>query len=202
MLLGVLILALPITVVGSNFQRMVEIYQEESGLLQEFDVDEDGMIDVDELRQFIWAKRKDNSLRRDVDLVRASLSRGRPSRKKSPGGCARLWHLVRLAHPACARAPRASQHPERLMNKYDPQNNGLLSFSEFSALKRDIVDPAAADPQANMRILLKRTQENDRAVTEMQEQLARVERMLLSLGAKDPGPPPPPPPKDGPKYQE
>ena len=38
--------------------------------------------------------------------------------------------------------------------------------------------------------------------TNLRDQLARVERMLLSLGAKDPGPPPPPPPKDGPKYQE
>ena len=88
------------------------------------------------------------------------------------------------------------------MSKYDPQNNGLLSFSEFSALKRDIVDPAAADPQANMRILLKRTLDTERDVGEMQVQLARVERMLLSLGAKDPGPPPQPPPENGPKYQE
>lgn len=68
MLLGVLILALPITVVGSNFQKMVELHEEESSMLREYDHSEDGMIDEAELRQFILAKRKDNALRKDVDL--------------------------------------------------------------------------------------------------------------------------------------
>jgi len=68
MVLGVLILALPITVIGSNFQKMVEMHEEENSLLREFDVSEDGCIDEVELRAFIASKRKDNVLRKDVDL--------------------------------------------------------------------------------------------------------------------------------------
>ena len=134
---GVLILALPITVVGSNFQKMVEMYEEESGMLREFDTSEDGMMDEAELRAFLLAKRKDNALRKDVDL-----------------------------------------NPVRLMAKYDPQGNGTLSFQEFQNLKRDVVDPSAADPQANIRILLKRSADNGAAIQKLEEQLARIERML------------------------
>merc|ERR1711988_332451 len=55
MLIGVLILALPITVVGFNFQKMVEMYEEETSMLHEFDKSEDGMIDEQELRAFLAA---------------------------------------------------------------------------------------------------------------------------------------------------
>jgi hypothetical protein len=73
MIMGVLILALPITVIGSNFQKMVEMYEEENSMLREFDVSEDGCIDEIELRAFLAAKRKDNALRRDIDLNPARL---------------------------------------------------------------------------------------------------------------------------------
>ena len=136
-ILGVLIIALPITVLGSNFAKMVEMYEEESGMVREFDKNEDGMMDEQELREFLFAKRKDNALRKDVDL-----------------------------------------NPVRLMAKYDPQGNGTLSFNEFQNLKRDIIDPAAADPQANVRILLKRSAEQDVKIAAMQESLDRIERML------------------------
>lgn len=135
--LGVLILALPITVVGSNFQKLVEMYDEESSTMREFDASEDGNIDLDELRSFIAAKRKDNVLRKEVDL-----------------------------------------NPVRLMAKYDPQGNGTLSFEEFAVLKRDIIDPAAADPQANMRLLLKRVTDNDKGLMLIREQLNRIEKLL------------------------
>ena len=143
--LGVLILALPITVIGSNFQKMVEMYEEESGMLHQFDTSEDGMIDEAELREFLAARRKDNALRRDVDL-----------------------------------------NPARLMAKYDPQGNGLLSFQEFQNLKRDIINPDAADPHANIRLVLKRTSEHAETLELLQEQLNRIERLVG-------GTPPPPP---------
>lgn len=68
MFLGVLILALPITVIGSNFQKMVQDYEQDVAMLREFDTSEDGNIDIDELKAFISAKKKENALRRDVDL--------------------------------------------------------------------------------------------------------------------------------------
>jgi len=142
--LGVLILALPITVIGSNFQKMVEMYEEESGMLHHFDTSEDGMIDEHELREFLLAKRKDNQLRKDVDL-----------------------------------------NPTRLMAKYDPQGNGTLSFAEFQSLKRDIIDPAAADPHANIRVLMKRSVDQAEHLKMLQEQLNRIERLVG-------GTPPPP----------
>ena len=45
MVSGVLILALPITVVGSNFQKMVEMYEIASASSRDVDVTADGMID-------------------------------------------------------------------------------------------------------------------------------------------------------------
>lgn len=68
MLLGVLILALPITVIGSNFAKMVEVYESDIALLREFDSSEDGNIDLDELRAFISTQKRTGALRKDVDL--------------------------------------------------------------------------------------------------------------------------------------
>ena len=68
MLLGVLILALPITVIGSNFAKMVEVYESDIALLREFDSSEDGNIDLDELRAFIANQKRTGALRKDVDL--------------------------------------------------------------------------------------------------------------------------------------
>jgi len=145
--LGVLILALPITVVGSNFQKMVEMYDEESSTMREFDASEDGNIDIDELRTFLSAKRKDNCLKKDVDL-----------------------------------------NPARLMAKYDTQDNGTLSFEEFAALKREVIDPVASDPQANMRLLLKRVGDNDKGMKQLREQLNRIEHLLeVSMGREGEG---------------
>ena len=145
--LGVLILALPITVVGSNFQKMVEMYDEESSTMREFDASEDGNIDLEELRAFISAKRKDNCLKKDVDL-----------------------------------------NPARLMAKYDTQANGNLSFEEFAALKREVIDPVASDPQANMRLLLKQVREHDIGLKQMRAQMNRIEHLLeVSMGREGEG---------------
>ena len=69
MLSGVLILALPITVVGANFQAVVEMYEADLAARREAtSVDEsgDGIIDLLELRSFLIRKRKLNELRRDI----------------------------------------------------------------------------------------------------------------------------------------
>ena len=69
MLAGVLILALPITVVGSNFQTVVEMYEADAAVqftAESFDADGDGQVDESELREFLREKRKMSELRRDV----------------------------------------------------------------------------------------------------------------------------------------
>ena len=69
MLSGVLILALPITVVGANFQAVVDMHEADLAARREAaTVDEsgDGIIDLLELRTFLIGKRKLNVLRRDI----------------------------------------------------------------------------------------------------------------------------------------
>ena len=73
MLLGVLILALPITVVGSNFAKMVEMFEEDAATYTFTDTDGDGTIDELELREFLVKKRKEGVLRRDIDTRVSSL---------------------------------------------------------------------------------------------------------------------------------
>lgn len=67
MLSGILILALPITVIGSNFAKMVEVFAEEAAELGAADLDGTGMIDEFELRTFIAQKKKENALVAGVD---------------------------------------------------------------------------------------------------------------------------------------
>jgi hypothetical protein len=65
---GVVILALPITVVGANFQKMVEVFQEDTMIYSEADRDADGVVDEDELRFFLQQARQAGTLRKDINL--------------------------------------------------------------------------------------------------------------------------------------
>merc|ERR1719359_2295307 len=73
MLSGVLILALPITVVGANFAKMVEMFEEDNMAYQMADSDGTGLIEVMELREFLLQKKKDGTLRREIDVRAATL---------------------------------------------------------------------------------------------------------------------------------
>lgn len=78
MIAGTIILALPITVVGSNFQAIVEMYEADTAQQLEakaLDMDGDGQIDEMELREYLLEKRKEGVLRKGlehkpVDLLR------------------------------------------------------------------------------------------------------------------------------------
>jgi len=73
MFAGVLILALPITVVGSEFQRLVEVHQDDTLIYGTTDLDNDGMIDELELEVYLTQQRKEGTLRKDVPLVASDL---------------------------------------------------------------------------------------------------------------------------------
>ena len=73
MLSGVLILALPITVIGSNFAKMVEMFEEDNAAYTLTDNDGDGLVDEFELREFIVKKRKEGALLKNVDVRPATL---------------------------------------------------------------------------------------------------------------------------------
>ena len=140
MLSGVLILALPITVVGSNFQKMVEIHQEDTALYGSTDLDSDGQVDENELRLFLNEKRRDGMLRRDIDTS-----------------------------------------PKTLLKMFDIDNNKRLSFNEFQSLKEYVIDASTTDLSANVRVLLKRTEDEDHEIAELRTRLVRIESMLAAL---------------------
>eukprot|EP00966_Prymnesium_polylepis_P003542 80993-Prymnesium_polylepis.1 len=73
MLSGVIVLALPITVLGSNFAQISEMYEEDAAQFAFQDYDTDGRIDEEELRDFLRSKRREGKLRVDVDTSIASL---------------------------------------------------------------------------------------------------------------------------------
>lgn len=73
MFAGVLILALPITVVGSNFQKMVDVFQEDTMIYSSYDTNSDTYIDEDELRYFLGTKRRERTLRKGIDLTPMTL---------------------------------------------------------------------------------------------------------------------------------
>jgi len=65
---GIVVLALPITVLGSNFQKMVEMYEEDASAIALEDMRGDGFVDELELREFLLSKKRDNLVRRDRDI--------------------------------------------------------------------------------------------------------------------------------------
>ena len=67
MLCGISVLAMPITVLGSNFEKMVSMYEEDAKQVSTASMSEDGQISELELREFLVAKKQDGTLRKDVD---------------------------------------------------------------------------------------------------------------------------------------
>eukprot|EP00326_Haptolina_ericina_P018769 CAMPEP_0181189850 /NCGR_PEP_ID=MMETSP1096-20121128/11883_1 /TAXON_ID=156174 ORGANISM="Chrysochromulina ericina, Strain CCMP281" /NCGR_SAMPLE_ID=MMETSP1096 /ASSEMBLY_ACC=CAM_ASM_000453 /LENGTH=260 /DNA_ID=CAMNT_0023279033 /DNA_START=1 /DNA_END=780 /DNA_ORIENTATION=- len=64
---GILILAMPITVLGNAFSTMTEMYEEDFAKFSMQDYDGDGVIDEEELRDYVRTKRREGVLRKDVD---------------------------------------------------------------------------------------------------------------------------------------
>jgi hypothetical protein len=145
MLSGVLILALPITVIGSNFAKMVEMFEEDNAAYTLTDGDGDGLVDEFELREFIVRKKKEGSLQKNVDTKVASL-----------------------------------------MAKYDPQGNGTLSKQEFTALQRDIINPSANDPFADIHEMSEKVAANAENFLDVhnmiEARLGAVEFLLQGIG--------------------
>ena len=82
MLLGVLILALPITVIGSNFAKMVEEYGRTSRSAR-VRLRRGRNIGLDELNAFISTQKRTGALRKDVDLYPHGCSQYDPTGKGS-----------------------------------------------------------------------------------------------------------------------
>jgi len=68
MLCGIIVLALPITVLGSSFAAVTEMFEDEALEVAKTEMSRDGKIEENELRDFLRRHRKDGSLRRDLDV--------------------------------------------------------------------------------------------------------------------------------------
>jgi len=64
---GVIFLALPITVLGSNFAKTTEMYEEDAARFSLQDYNVDGIIDEFEVREFLLRTKREGLLRKDVD---------------------------------------------------------------------------------------------------------------------------------------
>jgi hypothetical protein len=65
---GIIVLALPISVLGSNFAAVTEMFEEEAAEVARTTAEQDGKIDESELRDFLRRHRKEGTLRRDRDV--------------------------------------------------------------------------------------------------------------------------------------
>jgi len=73
MLTGIIVLALPISVIGNNFVLVNEMYEDDTRALAQRRYEADGVVLEFELRDWIRRARHEGSLRRDVDAGGASL---------------------------------------------------------------------------------------------------------------------------------
>merc|ERR1712216_494239 len=80
MMSGIMLLALPITVLGSNFEKMVAMYEDDAKEVSSSAMTDDGMVSEFELREFLVTKKREGVLRKDVDIFASSRPRS-PSRR-------------------------------------------------------------------------------------------------------------------------
>jgi len=70
---GISVLALPITVLGSNFEMMVSMYADDAKQVAKEAMVDDAMITELELREFLVAKKIEGALRKDKDTFAPNL---------------------------------------------------------------------------------------------------------------------------------
>jgi hypothetical protein len=75
MMSGIMLLALPITVLGSNFEKMVAMYEDDAKEVSSSAMTDDGMVSEFELREFLVTKKREGVLRKDVDIFVPTLMR-------------------------------------------------------------------------------------------------------------------------------
>ena len=67
MIVGILEFAMAVSCLGSNFVKTYELYEEDLKQLDAMDRDNDGVVDEDELRQWLLDKKKEGMLRKDIE---------------------------------------------------------------------------------------------------------------------------------------
>jgi len=157
MIFGILSLALPITVIGSNFAKMVEVFAEEAAELGAADLDGTGNIDEFELRTFLAQKKKENSLVPGADT--------------NPG---RLMARYDEGEKGYLISKEFQRLQEDIVNPQDKAMGTLEQVGISVAYQEETSRQNAAQMQA-LRV------DFDRFVTSQDTRLKAIENMLLAV---------------------
>jgi len=63
MICGIIVIALPISVLGNNFTQLMQQYADESAILVQADIDGSGFVDAEEVGRWLMAMRKAGKIR-------------------------------------------------------------------------------------------------------------------------------------------
>ena len=102
MISGIIVIALPISVLGNNFTKLMQQYSDESVIITQADIDGSGYVDAQEVARWLAAMRKEGKIR-DERLTAEELIRrydkGGKVRESAPP---HLTPLSRATHPSHA----------------------------------------------------------------------------------------------------
>lgn len=96
MFCGIIVIALPISVLGNNFTKLMQQYNDESIIITQADIDGSGFVDATEVGRWLQAMRKAGKIR-DERLTAEELIR-----RYDKGGKVRDWKLFTAACSHCS----------------------------------------------------------------------------------------------------